>query len=178
MKVVLLLGLGLTIGGLSGLLGIGGGVLLLPSLVWFFGMKHSEAAGITLAVLAVPVALPSVWRYYQERMINGDHLLMAAWIAVAFAVGGYLGASARVHVPDSPLRVGLGLVMIYVAVRFMVQAESTVAAAAAGGAAMMVALLAYFGLRVLGRRHLSRPNLGPYIQAAKQQGRGEIEYHI
>ena len=60
MKYLLFLTLGLTIGGLSGMLGIGGGVLLLPALIWLFDLKQAQAAGITLAVLAVPVTLPGV----------------------------------------------------------------------------------------------------------------------
>jgi uncharacterized membrane protein YfcA len=178
MKIVLLVSLGLAIGGLSGMLGIGGGVLLLPALVWLFDLKQPQAAGITLAVLAVPVTMPSVWQYYRMEVIRGEHLLMAAWIVGAFAVGGFLGATLHEHVPDSLLRVGFGLIMIYVAVRFILGSNHEVASAAAGVGAMALALLGYFGLRALGRRHLARPDLGQHIREAEKQGRGDIEYHI
>jgi hypothetical protein len=140
MKILLLVTLGLTIGVLSGTLGIGGGVLLLPALMWLFDLKQGQAAGITLAVLSVPVTLPGVWRYYDYGVIQGEHLRMAAWIAGAFAVGTFLGASVHNHLPAPLLRVGFGLLMIYVAVRLIMQSSPEVAITAAGVSALTVAL--------------------------------------
>lgn len=178
MKYVLFLALGLTVGGISGLLGIGGGVLLLPALIWLFDLKQAQAAGVTLAVLSVPVTLPGAWQYYNEKLIRAEHLRMAVWIAVAFAVGTFLGAKLQSHVPASVLRVAFGLLMIYVAIRMILNSSSEVAIAAAGVGTMAVALLAYFGLRALGRHHGSKPELGEKVRDAQRQGRGEIEYHI
>jgi uncharacterized membrane protein YfcA len=175
---VLFLALGLAVGVVSGMIGIGGGVLLIPALVWFFDLKQSQAAGITLAVLAVPVTLPAVWQYHQQKLISGEHLAMAAWIAAAFAVGTFLGASVHAYLPTSVLRVGFGMVLIYVAFRFILGANHEVAIAAWALLANAAALALYLGLRALGRRHLSRPDLAKYIADAEKQGLGEIEYHI
>ena len=178
MKILPCFALGLVIGSLSGTLGIGGGVLLLPALVWLFGLKQPEAAGVTLAVLAVPVTLPGVLQYYRLDVIRSEHLQMAAWIAVAFAVGAYVGAGSHRYLPAAALRVGFGLLMVYVGVRLIVSASSEAANAAAGLTTAALALLAYLGLRALGRKHLSPPRLSDQIRAAQQQGRGDIEYHI
>jgi hypothetical protein len=178
MQLLLFLALGLIIGGISGMLGIGGGVLLLPALIWLFGLEPRQAAGVTLAVLAVPVTLPGAWQYYEGRLIRSEHLRMALWIAIAFGVGTYLGARVQGYVPAAVLRVSFGLLMIYVAVRLILNSSSDVAVAAAGLSSMAVALTVYFGLKVLGRRHMLRPDLGAQIRAAQEQGRGDIEYHI
>jgi uncharacterized membrane protein YfcA len=175
---VYFLALGLAVGAVSGMIGIGGGVLLIPALVWFFDLKQSQAAGITLAVLAVPVTLPAVWQYHQQKLIGGEHLVMAAWIAAAFAVGTFLGARVHNYLPMSALRVGFGMVLIYVAFRFILGANREVAVAAWALLGDAVALAGYLGLRALGRRYLSRPELAKYIADAEKHGMGEVEYHI
>jgi uncharacterized membrane protein YfcA len=173
-----LLALGLAIGAASGLIGIGGGVLLVPALVWFFDLKQSQAAGITLAVLAVPVTLPAVWQYHQQALISTEHLRMAAWIAGAFAIGTFLGANLHAYLPATALRIGFGMVLIYVAFRFILGANREVAVAAWALLGDAIALATYVGLRAVGRRYLARPDLVKYIAAAEQHGMGEVEYHI
>ncbi len=175
---VLLLVLGLMIGTLSGMLGIGGGVLLLPALVLLCDLKQSQAAGITLAVLAVPVTLPGVWQYHQQELIRSEHLRMAAWIAAAFAIGTFLGAGVHEHIPVAALRIGFGMVMIFVALRFILGSDHDVAVAAWGLLGVCAALAGYLGLRAMGRRYLSRPELGKFIEDAEKHELGEVEYHI
>src|SRR5437773_1654223 len=89
MKIILYLSIGLAIGTVSGALGIGGGVLLVPALIWLCGMDPQHAAGTTLAVLVVPVVLPAVLTYARHDRLNVE---AALWVAVAFAAGSFLGA--------------------------------------------------------------------------------------
>ena len=175
MRILLVLAIGLTVGTISGALGIGGGVLLVPALIWFCGFEHTRAAGTSLAVLVPPIGLPAAWKYYVERRIDLD---AAIWIALAFAIGAYFGASIALHLPVRALRLGFGLMMIYIAIRFLFTADSEVANAAAGLAGVTIAWLCYLGLRALGRRHLTLPHLGQEIRVMHQQGRGDIDYHI
>ncbi len=177
MQVILYLGIGLTIGTVSGALGIGGGVLLVPALIWLCGLEPRVAAGTSLAIFVLPVFLPAAWKFHSGRYLD---LPAALWIAAAFGVGGYVGASLRVsHVlPEDGLRLVFGLLMIYVAVRFIVNADSETANAAAGLIAVALAWTGYLGLRLLGRRHLRRPDLGEKIRLMEEQGRGDPEYHI
>lgn len=177
MKIVLYLLIGLAIGGSSGALGIGGGVLLVPALIWLCGFEPRTAAGTTLAVLVVPVVLPAVWKYRAVGLID---LEAAFWIAVSFAVGAYLGASLVVNhlVPDLTLRLSFGLVMMYIAVRFIVASNSEAANAAAGLTGVGLAWIVYLGLRSVGRRHALRPDLGRQINQLKERGAGELDYYI
>jgi uncharacterized membrane protein YfcA len=178
MRILAYLLVGLGIGGVSGLLGIGGGVLLVPVLVWFFGMEQRQAQGITLAVLALPVVLPGVWGYYSRDLIGDKDLIVAGWIAAAFAVGTFTGAALQHDLPIETLRVLFGLILLYVAVRFVVHSDSDMADTAAGLGAVGMAWLGYLGLRLLGRRHLVRPTLGEQIRAMQEQSRHEVDYHI
>lgn len=178
MRILAYLLVGLVIGTTSGMFGIGGGVLLVPALVWLFGFDQRTAAGTTLAVLIPPIGLPAAWKYYYERQMD---LQAALWIAAAFAVGGYLGAAivnATSVGMERFLRYGLGLLMIYIGVRFLFAASSEAANAAFGSAAVLLAWTGYLGMRALGRRHLARPDLGGAIRAMHEQGHGDTEYHI
>lgn len=177
MRIALYLLIGVTIGGSSGALGIGGGVLLVPALIWLCGFDPRMAAGTTLAVLVVPVVLPAVWKYHQFRLID---LEAALWIAGAFAVGAYLGASLVVHhfLPDYSLRLAFGLVMMYIAVRFIVASDSEVANTVAALIAVGLAWVIYLGLRLLGRRQALRPEFAPHLQQLKERGAGDLDYHI
>ena len=175
MRVFLCIALGFSIGGLSGALGIGGGVLLVPALMWLFDWEYSKAAGTTLAVLVPPVGLLAAWKSYQDGRVDIE---AALWIALAFVVGGYMGASVVKYIPADTLRLTFGLLMLYVSVRFIFGSHSEAANAAAGLVSVFGAWLCYFGLRILGRRHRARPLLGEHIRAREQQGRGENEYYI
>jgi hypothetical protein len=176
MKILLYLAIGMTIGTVSGALGIGGGVLLLPALIWLCAMAPKTAAGTTLAVLVVPVVLPAVLKYHSMKYLD---LEAALWIAAAFAVGGYVGAYLSVHhvLPEYTLRLLFGLMMVYVAMRFIFS-DSEDAAIVAGIAATVLAWLAYVGVRLVGRRHLGRPSLGENIRAMQQQERADPDYYI
>jgi uncharacterized membrane protein YfcA len=178
MKYLAYLVVGLLVGGMSGMLGIGGGVLMVPVLIWLFSFEQRQAQGITLAVLALPVVLPGVWEYYAQELISRKDLAVAACIAVAFAIGTYTGASLQTLISVSVLRLLFGLLMLYIAVRFVVNSHAEASSAAAGLLAVLLAWLAYLGLRVLGRRCLSPPELGTAIRDAQEQGQERVEYFI
>jgi uncharacterized membrane protein YfcA len=179
MRIALYLAIGLVIGTLSGALGIGGGVLLVPALIWLCGMEPQHAAGTTLAVLVVPVVLPAVLYYAYEGKLNVE---AAIWLAVAFAGGSFLGAFlvSKGLLPDKQLKLVFGLMMIYVAVRFILNSDREALTAAIGLAATLFAWLGFLWLRALGRRHTPPPppRLGEQIQLMREQGHGDTDYSI
>src|SRR5262249_61329065 len=101
----------------------------------------------------------------------------AVWIAVAFAVGAYGGAWAVSVIPQEILRLSFGLLMIYVAMRFIVGSDNEAATAAAGLVGMLFAWATFLGLRALGRRHRLRPDLGEHIRDSGER-RDQTDYHI
>jgi len=174
MTILTYIAIGLTIGSISGVMGIGGGVLLVPALMWLCGFKPEQAAGTSLAVLIPPIGLPAALRYYYAGHVD---LSAALWIACAFTIGATASQGLAASIPVFYFRLGFGLMMICVSVRFMLASDSEAANAFAGLVACALAWLAFVGLQVLGRRHHPAPSLGKQIEAAHQQG-GDIDYHI
>jgi uncharacterized membrane protein YfcA len=175
MTIVIYVAIGLVIGSLSGMMGIGGGVLLVPALMWLCGMKSGAAAGTSLAILIPPIGLPAAWRAYNENQVD---LAAALWIAAAYTIGAYFSRGLVAYIPQDWFRLVFGLLMIFVAVRFMLAADSEVASAAAGLSAALIGLLGYLGLKWVGRRHLPLRTLGQHIQEKHEEKRGEADYHI
>jgi uncharacterized membrane protein YfcA len=175
MEILIYVAIGITIGCLSGVLGIGGGVLIIPALIWFCGFAPSEARGTSLAILIPPIGLPAAIKYYHDGKVI---LAAAVWIACAFALGALVGAYVVRYFDELLLRLIFGLIMVYIAFRVMISSDNEVAVAAAGLTATFLAWIGYLGLRALGRRHMKPPDLGDQIRAMQEQGRGESDYHI
>lgn len=175
MRILLLLLVGGSIGAVSGALGIGGGILLVPALIWIFGFDYGRAAGTSLAVLVPPIGLLAAVRAYQEDRVD---LQAAMCIALAFAVGAYGGAASVRYLPVEALRFAFGLLMIFIAVRFVVSASSEATAALTGIIAVSGTWIAYLVLRLIGRRSLARPRLDPAIHEAHRLGPPGTDYQI
>jgi hypothetical protein len=93
--------IGLVVGVASGVVGIGGGVLFIPALVWLLGMNQHKAQGTSLGALLLPVGLFAFLEYYRKG--NAD-LRVALLLAAGFLVGGYFGAVGAQHIPEVWLR--------------------------------------------------------------------------
>ena len=92
---------GLVVGVFSGFVGIGGGVLFIPALIWLLGMNQHKAQGTSLGALLAPVGIFAFWEYYRKG--NAD-LRVALILAAGFLVGGYFGAVGAQHIPEVWLR--------------------------------------------------------------------------
>jgi hypothetical protein len=92
---------GLAVGVVSGIVGIGGGILFIPALIWLTGMSQHKAQGTSLGALLAPVGIFAFLEYYRRG--NAD-LKVAILLAVGFLVGGYFGAVGAQHIPDLWLR--------------------------------------------------------------------------
>jgi hypothetical protein len=106
--------IGLIVGAFSGVVGIGGGVLFIPALVWLLGMSQHKAQGTSLGALLAPVGLFAFMEYYRKG--NAD-LRIALLLAVGFLVGGYFGAVGAQHIPDVWLRRIFSVTLVIVAGR-------------------------------------------------------------
>lgn len=111
------LGLGLAIGlaggALSGLLGIGGGVVIIPALMWGLGQDQREAQLTSLAVMLPPIGLPGVFVYAKAQ--HGLPWMLLLGVAVGFAVGAFLGAMGGVRLPLSRLRRAFAGLLVFTA---------------------------------------------------------------
>ena len=93
--------IGLVTGVVSGLIGLGGGIFIVPALVYVFKMSQHEAQGTSLATLLLPIGLFGFLEYYRNGHVD---LRVAAWLALGFAIGVFAGARSAQALPDLVLR--------------------------------------------------------------------------
>ena len=108
--------LGLIAGIFSGLIGIGGGIIIVPSLVLLFGLSQHQAQGTTLALLVPPVGILAAWKYYSQGYVD---LRIAAFMCVGFLLGGLLGAKIATGVSNEVLSKVFGIVLVLVGLKMM-----------------------------------------------------------
>jgi uncharacterized protein len=117
MTVFLCVLLGLVAGTLSGLIGIGGGILIIPALVFLFGFSQHQAQGTTLALLVPPIGIFAAWTYYKAGFVD---LKVAALICLGFIAGAWLGAKFATSIPASTLQKIFGVVLLIISVKLIV----------------------------------------------------------
>ena len=111
-----LLFLGLLAGILSGLLGIGGGILIIPALVFVVGLTQRQAQGTTLALMVPPIGLLAAWTYYKQGHVD---LKIAALICLGFFFGGLLGAKLAGVVSATMLKKLFGAALLITALKMI-----------------------------------------------------------
>jgi uncharacterized protein len=116
MDLLLVLLIGLAAGVLSGLLGIGGGILLVPCLVYVFGLSQHAAQGTTLALMVPPIGLLAPWTYYKEGYVD---VRIAAVICLGFFLGGLFGAKFATSINEEFLKKVFGIALLLVAVKMI-----------------------------------------------------------
>jgi uncharacterized membrane protein YfcA len=115
-NILLYLLLGLVTGILSGLIGIGGAIIIIPTLVLLFGLSQHTAQGTTLALMVPPIGLLAAWTYYQKGFVD---LKIAAFICIGFFIGGLLGAEFAIGIPDQILRKIFGIALLAASLRML-----------------------------------------------------------
>lgn len=103
---------GLIGGALSGLTGLGGGFIMVPLLIYLFGMTQHAAQGTSLAVLLPPLGAFAFWHYYRNGHVDVG---VAVLVAVGFVAGGYAGGWLAQQIPGALLRKGFAVVMAGIA---------------------------------------------------------------
>src|SRR4030067_1369510 len=107
-NIILYLLLGLVAGTFRGLIGIGGGTIIVPVLVFLFGLSQHEAQGTTLALLVPPIGFLAAWTYYKEGYVD---LKIASLICLGFFFGGLLGAKLATRLPSIVLERVFGIAL-------------------------------------------------------------------
>src|SRR5882757_6305652 len=101
MQTTLLIVLRMAAGAASGLVGIGGGVILVPGLVFLFGLTQHQAQGTTLALMVPPIGIIAAWTYWRQGFVD---LRTAGLIGIGFLIGSYIGARFSVSLSNATLQ--------------------------------------------------------------------------
>jgi hypothetical protein len=115
-NILLYILLGLVAGVLSGLIGIGGGLIIIPALVFLFGLSQHQAQGTTLALMVPPIGILAAWEYYKQGYVD---LKIAAFICIGFFFGGWLGAKLATGVSTIVLERIFGAALFLIALKMM-----------------------------------------------------------
>lgn len=110
--------LGLLAGYLSGLVGIGGGIVMVPVLVMLFGFSQHKAQGTTLSLLMIPVGFFGVMNYYKAGNVD---IKTALLLCCGFVLGSYLGSKTAISLSQETLRKAFAILMVVVAIKMFFQ---------------------------------------------------------
>ena len=116
MNILLFIVLGLAAGILSGLLGIGGGILIVPTLVFIFGLSQHLAQGTTLAMMVPPIGLLAAWTYYKHGHVD---IKIAILLCLGFFFGGLIGAKCATSINPVMLKRLFGVAMLIAALKMI-----------------------------------------------------------
>jgi uncharacterized membrane protein YfcA len=115
-EIVIIAIIGLLAGFVGGSLGVGGGIIIVPALVFLMGFTQHEAQGTYLAVLLFPIGILGVINYYKGGYVEFKYALI---LIIAFLAGSYLGSLMAVRLPDDVLRKIFGIFMLLVSIKMI-----------------------------------------------------------
>ena len=113
--VFILIAIGITAGTLSGLLGIGGAIVMVPALVYFLGLNQHLAQGTSLTVIFA--SLLAAFNYYKAGQVN---IKFALILAACFLIGSFFGSKVALNVPENILRKIFGVLLLLVAAKMLI----------------------------------------------------------
>ncbi len=114
--IFILIIIGLLAGILSGIVGIGGGLLMIPMLIFFLGLSQHAAQGTSLAVMLPPIGILAAMNYYKAGYVEWQYAII---IATTFIIGGYFGAKFAVSVSPAFLKKLFGAVLLVAAIKMI-----------------------------------------------------------
>lgn len=114
--IIILIIIGLIAGMLSGLIGIGGGVIMVPLFVFLLGMSQHNAQGMSLAVMLPPVTFLAVYNYHKAGEVDWK---MAIIVSTVFIIGGFIGSKFALKIDEVILKKVFGVLMLAVAIKLL-----------------------------------------------------------
>ena len=116
LNIFILVLIGVVAGVLSGLFGVGGGLIIVPALVFFIGMTQHEAQGTSLGLMLLPIGILAAFNYYKSGNLDIKAGLI---IALAFVIGGYFGSKMALGIDEVLLKRIFGVFMMAVSIKLI-----------------------------------------------------------
>lgn len=119
--VLTILIIGLAAGILSGLIGVGGGVILVPALVYFLHYTQHQAQGTSLGVLTFPVVIIAFLNYYKDSKTSGNpiDIKIILLLAAGFVIGGFFGSKLALKIDQALLKKIFAVILLYTAFKML-----------------------------------------------------------
>ncbi|MFZ6023957.1 MAG: sulfite exporter TauE/SafE family protein [Bacteroidota bacterium] len=114
--VILLILIGLAAGFLSGLVGIGGGIIMVPALVLLLGFTQKQAQGTSLGIMLLPIGILAVMQYYKQGYINVNYILI---VSLAFVAGSFLGSKLALSLSDERMKKVFAVILFIIAIKML-----------------------------------------------------------
>jgi uncharacterized membrane protein YfcA len=114
--VILLVIVGLAAGALSGMVGVGGGIIIVPALVFFLGFSQLQAQGTSLGLLLLPAGILAVWNYYKQGYID---IKVVGIMFISFVLGGWFGSKFALSIPQETVKKIFAIVLLLVGCKML-----------------------------------------------------------
>jgi uncharacterized membrane protein YfcA len=114
--IIILILIGIFAGMISGFIGVGGGIVIVPALVYFLGLTQHQAQGTSLLLMLPPIGILAVYNYHKAGNINWWY---GGVIALAFVVGGYFGSKISLKLSPGIVKFVFGILMAYVSFKLI-----------------------------------------------------------
>lgn len=114
--IIILIFIGLLAGLMSGLVGVGGGILIIPLLIFFLGFTQHEAQGTALFAMLPPIGILAAINYYKQGFVKWEY---AAVIALTFVLGGYIGSKISLNLSQNIIQRIFGAIMLIGAIKLI-----------------------------------------------------------
>ena len=115
----ILLTIGVLAGIASGFVGIGGGLIIVPGLIYFLGLDQHTAQGTSLALMLPPIGILAAMQYHSEQHVEWTY---SAIIAVTFILGAWLGSRWSLKLPTYMVRLVFSAILFYAAIGMAIKA--------------------------------------------------------
>ncbi|MCD6355136.1 MAG: sulfite exporter TauE/SafE family protein [Prolixibacteraceae bacterium] len=115
-QLIILIAIGVVAGLLSGVFGIGGAIIVIPSLVFILGLSQHMAQGTSIALMIPPIGILAFWNYWKAGQVNWKFALV---LSLTFVVGAYLGSLVSIQFSDRLLRKIFGVLLLLIAIKMI-----------------------------------------------------------
>lgn len=114
--IIILVIIGLCAGILGGLVGVGGGIIIVPALVYFLGFSQFKAQGTSLALIMFPVGILGVLQYYKQGHVDFYIVLV---LAIGFLIGSFIGSKISLNLPQETIKKSFAVLMLLIAIKML-----------------------------------------------------------
>lgn len=114
--ILIIILVGVAAGVLGGLVGVGGGIIIVPSLVYFIGFSQKTAQGTSLGLIMLPVGILGVLMYYKQGHVD---FRVVGILAVGFLLGSYLGSKIALSLPQETVKKIFAVLLVIIAVKML-----------------------------------------------------------